>query len=247
MHGWERLHFSEASGDNMALLVLPEGWKVSPEVHRACGWWIRLLLSPTDLTSGDRLGPFCFLCDRDCASLWKTGSQGPKLRGSVTGELVLPAWTGLLCWKPCPVMKTKEDSRSALKIGCLVDSQGSSMKPELLPCCSSCGVALTVPLLSSKTPSVFLLPARDIMPLRETSPSSPGKPATTPGLPPNSALVESLLSLVWVDDFPWLTVPTLLDPAHHVRPPSAGNSSFIPPNTPTLSHLMLKTLPKSLL
>ena len=75
-----------------------------------------------------------------------------KLTGPVAGS---PVWrTGLSCMgcllsrNPCPVMKTREDGRSALETGCPVDSQGSSIKSEtpailcFLQCGSDCASTL---------------------------------------------------------------------------------------------------------
>lgn len=91
-------------------------------------------------------------------------------------------------------MKTKEDGRSALETGCPVDSQGSSTKSETpaILCFLQCG---SVPLLSSQTLGVSLLPVRDLMFLRKASQPSPGRPATKPrlrvfGEPPLLALIQ---------------------------------------------------------
>lgn len=81
------------------------------------------------------------------------------------------------------------------KLDALWTAKGPPLNLKLLPYYASCSVALTVPLLSSQTLGVSLLPVRDLMFLREASQPSPGRPATKPrlrvfGEPPLLALIQ---------------------------------------------------------
>lgn len=129
------------------------GWDVNPEVYRACEWWISLLLSPIiDITSRGWLGPFCFLCRRECPSSWKRESQWAKTQRSCSRNPIAPPNLGnrfflhALGYYPRPIQDQrggKECFENYMPCG-IQDTQESSMKPgnsatlHCLQCGSDC-------------------------------------------------------------------------------------------------------------